>query len=72
MRPICSRPIVAEVPFVDIINTMLDASLSLTAQEWEQWGNPKNLEHFMYMRSYSQYDNVEKNSRSVREHANFR
>jgi oligopeptidase B len=60
MRPDLFKAIVAEVPFVDVINTMLDASLPLTAQEWEQWGNPKNPEHFAYMRSYSPYDNVEK------------
>jgi oligopeptidase B len=49
---------VAEVPFVDVVNTMLDASLPLTAQEWEQWGNPQNPEQFAYIRSYSPYDNV--------------
>jgi oligopeptidase B len=49
---------VADVPFVDVINTMLDASLPLTAQEWEQWGNPQNPEHYAYLRSYSPYDNV--------------
>ena len=59
MRPDLFRAIVADVPFVDVINTMLDESLPLTAQEWEQWGNPKTPEHFAYMRSYSPYDNVE-------------
>jgi oligopeptidase B len=39
---------------------MLDETLPLTAQEWEQWGNPKDPEHFSYMRQYSPYDNVEK------------
>jgi oligopeptidase B len=42
-----------------VINTMLDASLPLTAQEWEQWGNPRNAEHYAYMMQYSPYDNVE-------------
>jgi oligopeptidase B len=60
LRPDLFRAIVADVPFVDVINTMLDASLPLTAQEWEQWGNPQNKEHFEYMRSYSPYDNVER------------
>lgn len=52
------RAIVAEVPFVDAINTMSDASLPLTAQEWEQWGNPAIREQYEYMLAYSPYDNV--------------
>jgi oligopeptidase B len=52
------KAIVADVPFVDVINTMLDASLPLTAQEWEQWGNPQDPDAFAYMRQYSPYDNV--------------
>jgi oligopeptidase B len=59
MRPELFRAVVADVPFVDVINTMLDASLPLTAQEWEQWGNPRNAEHYAYMMQYSPYDNVE-------------
>ncbi len=62
MRPDLFRAVVAEVPFVDVINTMLDASLPLTAQEWEQWGNPNMPEHYAYMRQYSPYDNVEAKS----------
>jgi oligopeptidase B len=58
MRPDLFRAVAADVPFVDVINTMLDASLPLTAQEWEQWGNPRNPEHYAYMLSYSPYDNV--------------
>jgi oligopeptidase B len=58
MRPDLFRAVVADVPFVDVINTMLDASVPLTAQEWEQWGNPRNPEHYAYMRAYSPYDNV--------------
>jgi oligopeptidase B len=50
--------IVADVPFVDVINTMLDASIPLTAQEWEQWGNPAEPDAYAYMRKYSPYDNV--------------
>ena len=60
LRPDLFRAIVADVPFVDVINTMLDESLPLTAQEWEQWGNPTDPEHYAYMRQYSPYDNVEK------------
>jgi oligopeptidase B len=58
MRPDLFKAIVAEVPFVDVINTMLDASVPLTAPEWEQWGNPQNADAFAYMRQYSPYDNV--------------
>ena len=58
MRPDLFRAIVAEVPFVDVINTMNDASLPLTAQEWEQWGNPAMEEQYHYMLQYSPYDNV--------------
>lgn len=58
MRPDLFKVIVADVPFVDVINTMLDASIPLTAQEWEQWGNPQNAEHYRYMMQYSPYDNV--------------
>jgi oligopeptidase B len=50
--------IVADVPFVDVITTMLDASIPLTAQEWEQWGNPADAGAYEYMRAYSPYDNV--------------
>jgi oligopeptidase B len=60
MQPDLFKAIVAEVPFVDVINTMFDETLPLTAQEWEQWGNPRDPEHYDYMRRYSPYDNVEK------------
>ena len=51
--------IIAEVPFVDVINTMLDDTLPLTPPEWLEWGNPiKNADEFEYMLSYSPYDNV--------------
>ncbi|MHA1396611.1 MAG: S9 family peptidase [Candidatus Heimdallarchaeaceae archaeon] len=58
MRPDLFHMVVARVPFVDVINTMLDASIPLTAQEWEEWGNPKNKEYFDYIKSYSPYDNI--------------
>ena len=60
MRPDLFKAIVAEVPFVDVINTMIDASIPLTAQEWEQWGNPRDPKYYAYMKSYSPYDNVER------------
>ena len=49
---------VAEVPFVDVINTMLDASLPLTVPEFEEWGNPMVTAEYDYMRTYSPYDNL--------------
>ncbi len=60
MRPDLYKAIIAAVPFVDVINTMSDASIPLTAQEWEQWGNPTNPVDYAYMRSYSPYENVER------------
>jgi oligopeptidase B len=59
MRPDLFRAIVADVPFVDVINTMMDASLPLTSQEWQQWGDPHIKEQYEYMKTYSPYDNVE-------------
>jgi len=58
MRPDLFRAVVADVPFVDVINTEMDASIPLTAQEWQQWGDPHNAEQYAYMKSYSPYDNV--------------
>ena len=58
MRPDLYKAIIAAVPFVDVINTMSDASIPLTAQEWEQWGNPAKADEYAYMRSYSPYENV--------------
>ena len=60
MRPDLFRAVVADVPFVDVINTMLDASIPLTTGEWLQWGNPSQPEYYSYMKSYSPYDNVER------------
>lgn len=50
--------VVAEVPFVDVINTMLDTSLPLTVTEWEEWGNPRDAATYEYMRTYAPYENV--------------
>ncbi|MEM8960808.1 MAG: S9 family peptidase [Acidobacteriota bacterium] len=58
MRPDLFGAALAHVPFVDVINTMLDESIPLTVIEFEEWGNPKNKEFFDYMLSYSPYDNV--------------
>ncbi|MFL5598160.1 MAG: S9 family peptidase, partial [Gemmatimonadaceae bacterium] len=60
MRPDLFKAVVADVPFVDVINTMMDASIPLTAQEWQQWGDPHDSTQYAYMKSYSPYDNVER------------
>jgi oligopeptidase B len=52
------QAVVAEVPFVDSLSTMLDPTLPLTVTEYEEWGNPNEREYFDYMRSYAPYDNV--------------
>jgi oligopeptidase B len=58
MRPELFRAVVAQVPFVDVMNTMLDASLPLTTSEYIEWGNPSEKLAFDYMMQYSPYDNV--------------
>jgi oligopeptidase B len=58
MRPDLFGAVVAAVPFVDVINTMLDETLPLTTQEYEQWGNPHEEETYRYILSYSPYDNI--------------
>ena len=58
LRPEMFRAVLSHVPFVDVMNTMLDASLPLTVAEYEEWGNPNQAEAFGYMRSYSPYDNL--------------
>lgn len=52
--------IIADVPFVDVLTTMLDPNIPLTTGEYDEWGNPNVKEYYDYMRSYSPYDNVEK------------
>lgn len=59
MRNDLFKAVLAEVPFVDVVNTMSDASIPLTAMEWDQWGNPDDENFFDYLMSYSPYDNVE-------------
>jgi oligopeptidase B len=58
MRPDLFRGIVAAVPFVDVVTTMLDDSIPLTTFEYEEWGNPHERKFYDYMLSYSPYDNV--------------
>ena len=60
LRPDLFHAVVAEVPFVDVLNTMLDPSLPLTVAEYEEWGDPTDPEAYACMRSYSPYDNVER------------
>jgi oligopeptidase B len=59
MRPDLFAAAVAEVPFVDAINTMLDPTIPLTVTEYEEWGNPAEERFYHYMKRYSPYDNVQ-------------
>ena len=61
LRPDLFKVVVADVPFVDVINTMLDETIPLTVVEYEEWGNPNDKTYFDYMLSYSPYDNVKAN-----------
>ena len=58
MRPDLFGAVVAQVPFVDVINTMSDASIPLTTLEYDQWGNPDDKEYFEYIMTYSPYENI--------------
>ena len=58
LRPDLFRAVLSHVPFVDVMNTMLDATLPLTVPEYEEWGDPNQSEYFHYMLSYSPYDNL--------------
>ncbi len=58
LRPDLFKAVVSQVPFVDVMNTMLDASLPLTVGEYLEWGNPNEEQAYKYMRSYSPYDNL--------------
>jgi oligopeptidase B len=59
LRPDLFRVVLAEVPFVDVINTMMDATLPLTVIEYDEWGNPNESTAYANIRSYSPYDNIE-------------
>ena len=60
IRPDLFKGVIAGVPFVDVITTMLDASIPLTTGEYDEWGNPNDSTYYRYMLSYSPYDNVER------------
>ena len=60
MKPELWKGVIAQVPFVDVVNTMLDESIPLTTNEYDEWGNPNNKEAYFYMKSYSPYENIEK------------
>ncbi len=60
MAPELWHGVIAQVPFVDVVNTMLDENIPLTTNEFDEWGNPKNKDAYFYMKSYSPYENVEK------------
>jgi oligopeptidase B len=62
LKPQIFRAVLSHVPFVDVMNTMLDASLPLTVPEYEEWGDPNQAEYFQYMLSYSPYDNLKPGS----------
>jgi oligopeptidase B len=59
LRPDLFRVVLADVPFLDVVSTMLDASLPLTVIEYDEWGNPSDKAAYEYIRSYSPYDNIE-------------
>ncbi len=58
MRPDLFKAVICKVPFVDVVTTMSDPGIPLTALEYDQWGNPADKDHFDYMLSYSPYDNI--------------
>jgi len=60
LEPELWNGIIAQVPFVDVVNTMLDESIPLTTNEFDEWGNPKKADAYHYMKSYSPYENIQK------------
>ena len=59
MKPELWNGVVAAVPFVDVVSTMLDETIPLTTFEWDEWGDPRIKDYYDYMKSYSPYDNIE-------------
>ena len=62
MEPNLWKGAIAEVPFVDVVTTMLDPSIPLTSNEWDEWGDPRKKDYYDYMLSYSPYDQVKKHN----------
>ena len=60
MKPELWNGVIAQVPFVDVVNTMLDESIPLTTNEYDEWGNPNDKDAYFYMKSYSPYENIQK------------
>jgi len=60
MKPELWNGVIAQVPFVDVVNTMLDESIPLTTNEYDEWGNPNNKDAYFYMKSYSPYENIQR------------
>jgi oligopeptidase B len=61
LKPELFNTVIANVPFVDVLNTMCDPTIPLTCPEWEQWGNPNIEKFYNYMKEYSPYDNIKEN-----------
>ena len=59
MEPDLWKGAISAVPFVDVVTTMLDPSIPLTSNEWDEWGDPREKEYYDYMLSYSPYDQIE-------------
>jgi len=60
MKPELWNGVISQVPFVDVVNTMMDETIPLTTNEYDEWGNPSNKDAYFYMKSYSPYENIEK------------
>lgn len=60
MKPELWNGVISQVPFVDVVNTMLDETIPLTTNEYDEWGNPNNKDAYFYMKSYSPYENIQK------------